>query len=146
MTCGGRARRKPVYRMSPMEEILNKANELGLMIRGTDLYRRYEELSVKMDADDAAKKLLEEYARVSEELYVKESSGSPIGVDEKKSFQDLTEKVSQNRLIKEYIATQSYFLNLMMQIQKIISEPAGEPIEQTRIIKPNSGGKIITDF
>jgi hypothetical protein len=33
-----------------------------------------------------------------------------------------------------------------MQIQKIISEPAGEPIEQTRIIKPNSGGKIITDF
>jgi cell fate (sporulation/competence/biofilm development) regulator YlbF (YheA/YmcA/DUF963 family) len=129
-----------------MEEILNKANELGLMIRGTDLYRRYEELSVKMDADDAAKKLLEEYARVSEELYVKESSGSPIGVDEKKSFQDLTEKVSQNRLIKEYIATQSYFLNLMMQIQKIISEPAGEPIEQTRIIKPNSGGKIITDF
>ncbi len=32
-----------------------------------------------MDADDAAKKLLEEYARVSEELYVKESSGSRSG-------------------------------------------------------------------
>ncbi len=129
-----------------MDEILNKANEIGLMIHGTDLYRRYEELSVKMDADDAAKKLLEEYARISEELYARESSGGPIEADEKKDFQELTEKVSQNQLIKEYIATQSYFLNLMMQIQKVISEPVGEPIEQTRIIKPNSGGKIITDF
>jgi len=34
----------------------------------------------------------------------------------------------------------------MMQIQKVISEPVGEPIEQSRIIKPNTGGKIITDF
>ncbi len=146
MTPGGRARPKPRSRKCPMEEILNKANELGLMIRGTDLYRRYEELSVKMDADEASKKLLQEYARVSEELYVKESSGTPIEAGEKKGFQELTEKVSQNQLIKEYIATQSYFLNLMMQIQKVISEPVGEPIEQSRIIKPNAGGKIITDF
>ena len=136
----------PVFRKNSMEEILNKANELGLMVRGTDLYRRYEELSVKMDADDAAKKLLQEYARISEELYARETSGSPIEVDEKRNFQELTEKVSQNQLIKEYIATQSYFLNLMMQIQKIISEPVGEPVDQARIIKPNSGGKIITDF
>ncbi|HNU90468.1 MAG TPA: YlbF family regulator [Spirochaetota bacterium] len=129
-----------------MEEILNKANELGLMVRGTDLYRRYEELSLKLDADEVSRELLEEYARVSEELYAKESSGAPIEVGEKKNFQELTEKISKNQLIKEYIATQSYFLNLMMQIQKVISEPVGEPIEQGRIIKPNAGGKIITDF
>ncbi len=127
-----------------MEEIIKKANELGLMIRGTELFKRYEEVSKKLEADAASKKLLEEFAQASEEVYQKEISGMPIEVDDKKRLQGLNDKVSQNDLLKEYIATQTYFMNLMMQIQKVISEPKGEPIEQSRIIKPNAPNKIIT--
>ena len=127
-----------------MEEIIKKANELGLMIRGTELFKRYEEVSKKLEADAASKKLLEEFAQASEEVYQKEISGMPIEVDDKKRLQGLNDKVSQNDLLKEYIATQTYFMNLMMQIQKVISEPKGEPIEQSRIIKPNAPNKIMT--
>ncbi len=129
-----------------MEEILQKANELGLMIKGTELYKRYEEISEKLEKDADARKLLEDYIQVSDEMYRKEHSGAAIEVEEKKKLQEMNEKISESQLIKEYLATQTYFLNLMMQIQKVINEPKGEPISQSRIIKPGSGGKIITDL
>ncbi len=129
-----------------MEELIKKANELGLMIKGTGLYKRYEEMSRKLEADADAKALLDEYGRLSEQLQEKEAQGAPIEVAEKQSMQEMVEKVTANQLIKEYIATQSYFFNLMMHVQKAISEPQGEPIEESKIIKPGQPGKIITDF
>lgn len=127
-----------------MEELIKKANELGLMIKGTEIYKRYEDVGKKLESDADSRKLLEEYAAISEEMYQKENSGGAIEVAEKQKFEDLHEKVSGNQLIKEYIATQSYFMNLMMQIQKAISEPKGKPIEESKIIKPGASGKIIT--
>ncbi len=129
-----------------MEEIIKKANELGLMIKGTDAFMRLEELSRKLDADDESKKLLEEYAKVMQEFQEKEAAGSSIEVEEKQQIQDLSEKVAENELIKEYIATNSYYLNMIMQIQKVIGEPQGEPIMESKIIKPNNSSKIITDL
>lgn len=126
-----------------MEEILKKANELGLMIRGTEISARFEEISKKIENDKDAKTLLEEYIQAMQEFEEKEASGRPIEAEEKKKMQDLSEKVSQNQLIKEFIATQTYFYNLMMQIQNAISDPKGEPIKESKIITPG-GGKIIT--
>ncbi len=127
-----------------MEEILKKANELGLMIKGSDLSVRFEEISKKIDNDKEAKSLLEEYAKATQEFQEKESSGRPIEVEEKKKITELSEKVSQNQLIKEFIATQTYFYNMMIQIQNTISDPKGEPIKESKIITPGTGGKIIT--
>lgn len=130
-----------------MEDILRAANDLGLLIKGTELYRRYEEVSLKLDADAPARELLEEYAGFSETMYEKESRGAPIEPDEKKRLQELTEKVTANPLLKEYIATQTYFMNLMMQVQQAISNPKGEPRTKSGIVTPGSGGgKIITGF
>lgn len=127
-----------------MEEILQKANELGLMIKGSDIYRRYEELVKKVEADANSKKLLEDYIKLSEEIYQKESSGGVIEVEEKQKLQDMSQTVSENQLIKEFIATQTYYVNMMMQIQNAISNPKGDPIGPSRIIKPGQSGKIIT--
>lgn len=127
-----------------MEEILQKANELGLMIKGSDIYRRYEELVKKIEADTNSKKLLQDYIKVSEEIYQKESTGGTIEVEEKQKLQDISQKVSENQLIKEFIATQTYYVNMMMQIQNAISNPKGDPIGPSKIIKPGQSGKIIT--
>ncbi len=129
-----------------MEEILKKANELGLMIKGTEIYKRFDELTKKLEGDAEAKKLLEDYAQYSEEMHRKEKSGSVIEVEEKQKLEELTEKVSQNQLIKEFVATQTYYLNMTLQIQKAINEPEGEPIDESKIIKPGNAGKIITDL
>ena len=129
-----------------MEEILKKANELGLMIKGTEVAQRFEELSKQLEKDKASKELLEEYVAVMNQYSEKESKGETIEVEEKNKVKELSEKVTENNLIKEYIATHSYFINMMMQIQQAISEPKGEPIKESKIIKPNNTGKIITDI
>ena len=130
--------------MAVMEEIIKKANELGLMIKGTDLAARLDELSSKLNADNEAKTLLDGYIKVMQEFEEKENQGKPIEVNEKKQIQEMSEKVSQNQLIKEFIATQSYFVEMMMAIQSAITEPKGEPIKESKIITPGSAGKIIT--
>jgi cell fate (sporulation/competence/biofilm development) regulator YlbF (YheA/YmcA/DUF963 family) len=127
-----------------MEEILKKANELGLMIKGTEIHNRFEEISNKIENDKEAKALLEEYVKITQEFQEKESTGSPIEVEEKKKIKELSEKVAQNQLIKEFIATQTYFYNMMIQIQNAISDPKGEPVKESKIISPVGGGKIIT--
>ena len=129
-----------------MEEILKKANELGLMIMGTDVYKRFDELRKRLEEDPDAMKLLDEYIKFSDEMQQKENSGTVIEVSDKQKLQEMSEKLSENQLIKEYIATQTYYMNLMLQIQKVINEPEGEPIAESKIIKPDQPGKIITDI
>lgn len=129
-----------------MEEILIKANELGLMIKGTEIFQRFDELRVQLEADDGARKILAEYANYSDEIMAKEQAGNPIEVEEKDKMKELSEKVTDNALLKEFIATQSYYMNMLMLVQKAITEPEGDPIGASKIIQPNSGGKIITDL
>ena len=129
-----------------MEEILKKANELGLMIKGTEISMRFEELAKKLESDKESKDLLEEYIKFMQEFQEKESKGGTIEVEEKNKMKELSEKVSENQLLKEYIATQTYFINMMVQIQKAISEPEGEPIRESKIITPGNAGKIITEL
>ncbi|MFH0974485.1 MAG: YlbF family regulator [Spirochaetota bacterium] len=127
-----------------MEEILKKANELGLMIKGSEITQRLEEITKRLDQDNEAKKMVDEYIKLSQDLQRKETAGILIEDDENKKIQELSEKMSVNEIIKEYIATQNYFMNMMMQVQNVISDPKGEPIKESKIITPGSSGKIFT--
>ncbi len=126
-----------------MDEILNKANELGLMIKGSEIFQRFEEISHKLDGDQEARKMLEEYAALSDTLMMKEKSGVSIEVSEKQELERMGKGLSENQLVMEFIATQTYYLNMIQQIQQAISNPKGDPITPSKIIKPG-GGKIIT--
>src|SRR6056297_1734778 len=129
-----------------MEGIISRANELGLMIKGTDVYKRYVEVVKKLEENPESRKLLEEFAQLSETVQQKEGTGQPVEVEEKQKIEELSAKVSEDELLKEFITAQSYYMNLMMMIQKAISEPEGEPIDESKIVKPNQPGKIITDL
>jgi len=129
-----------------MDAILHKANELGLMIRGTKIYQDFSEILKRIESDSTAKSLLEEYVSVSKEYQEKEASGTVIEIEAKRVLKELSEKVSANDLLKEYITCQSTYINLMMQIEGKISNPEGDPIGETKIIEPKKGGNIITDI
>ncbi len=129
-----------------MEEIIKQANDLGLMIKGTDVYKKYVEVVQKLDKEEESRKLLEEFVKLNEQVQQKEHSGQPVEVEEKQKLEELSAKVSENELLKEFISAQTYYMNLMMQIQKTISEPEGEPIDETKILKPSDPGKIIKDL
>ena len=123
-----------------MEEIIKKANELGLMIRGSDIYKKYSDLAKKVEEDSESKALLDEYIKLHNIMVEKEKSGTVIEVSEKQIYQEMSEKVSRNELLKEFIASQSYYMNMIIQIQNAMNEPEGEPISESKIIKPNNSG------
>jgi cell fate (sporulation/competence/biofilm development) regulator YlbF (YheA/YmcA/DUF963 family) len=104
-----------------MEELLEKANELGRMLKDTEVYSKYEKLSADLEADQDAKSLLEEYLNLFEEMHKKELGGFPIEVHEKEKITEVQKRVTENQLIVEYIDAKNRYVNLLMEIQKAVS-------------------------
>jgi cell fate (sporulation/competence/biofilm development) regulator YlbF (YheA/YmcA/DUF963 family) len=104
-----------------MEEILKKANELGKMLRETEVYSQYEKLSADLEADQDSRGLMDEYLNLFEEMHKKELSGGAIEVHEKEKLAEVQKRVSENHLIVEYIDAKNRYVNLLMEIQKSVS-------------------------
>ncbi len=104
-----------------MEEILKKANELGMILKKSGIYSNYEKLSAELEADPDSKTLLEEYLNLFEEMHKKEAGGGIIEVEEKEKLAEIQKRVSENRLIIEYIDAKNSYVNILMEIQKLVS-------------------------
>ncbi len=104
-----------------MEEILKKANELGVMLKNSGIYSHYEKLSAELEADADSKNLLDEYMSLFEEMQKKESGGGIIEIEEKDTLGEIQKRVSENRLIIEYIDAKNSYVKILMEIQKLVS-------------------------
>ncbi len=126
-----------------MEKILEAASRLGHLLNENDIVKRFRNLSEKLDKDQEAKKLLEEYLDFIQKYQELESKGSVIEVPDKQKMTDLTEKIKKHSLINEYFATQAYYMDVMRQINEAISNPKGDPPKKSTIITPNDDKQII---
>ncbi len=104
-----------------MEELLNKANELGLMIRHTKAFRDFEKFSLSVERDDDASALLEKYNEIAETIQKKHESGGIVEKYEQEMFKALTETVKQNPLILDYLRARDTYIDLLMKIHNSIS-------------------------
>lgn len=104
-----------------MEELFNKANELGLMIRHTGVYRNFEKLSVAVERDDDASALLKKYNEIAETIQRKNESGGIVEKYEQEMFKALTDTVKQNPLILDYLRARDTYIELLMKIHNSIS-------------------------
>ena len=58
-----------------MEEILAQAEDLGRLIRNTEIYRNFIRLSELLHSDGDAIKILDEYTRFSKEIKERQDTG-----------------------------------------------------------------------
>jgi cell fate (sporulation/competence/biofilm development) regulator YlbF (YheA/YmcA/DUF963 family) len=119
-----------------LDKILQKANELGHLIHHHEIVRRFRSLAERLEQDETARNLLDDLAQISQELHEKQSAGQPIEPEDKRRLAEIEEKVKANSLLSEFLATQSYYLHLMDQINYRISHPEGEPPRDSGIILP----------
>ncbi len=105
-----------------MDKVLKAANELGLMIKETDVYRAFTAASTAVEADEEGSKLLQEYSRVAEELQRKEDSGVPIEVFEKEQFQKLVEAVQESDLLVKFLESRNRYIEFLALVQNAIQE------------------------
>lgn len=119
-----------------LEKILNKANELGHLLQQHEIVRRFRDLSERLERNQASRQLLEELAERAQVHEIKLRMGHPIEPDEKRRLAELEEQVEKDALIREFLATQGYYLHLMAQVNEAVSRPTGEPPRESSIILP----------
>ncbi|HRX45934.1 MAG TPA: YlbF family regulator [Spirochaetota bacterium] len=104
-----------------MEDILIKANELGLLIKKTDACKNFEKLSAEIEQDEDASSLLNKYNEIAETIQKKQESGDTVEKYEQEMFKALTDTVTGNNLILEYLNARDIYIDLLMKIHNSIS-------------------------
>ena len=105
-----------------IRHILEIANELGHMIKETDIYRNFELASEKLELQPNLLKLLEEYEVCMQIIHERQSSGDVVEKFELDNLRELTKDVSENDLLMEFIKAKDEYVKLLTMIQEAVTE------------------------
>jgi cell fate (sporulation/competence/biofilm development) regulator YlbF (YheA/YmcA/DUF963 family) len=104
-----------------MEEILIKANELGVLIKETDAYTVFEELNKEVEKDNGASLLLKKYNEIAETIQQKQGEGFTLEKFEQERFRDISAAVASNELLLKYLKARDVYIKLLMSIHNALS-------------------------
>ena len=106
-----------------MNDILQKAKELGMMIAESGELEKLKIAEERQLADPEAQKLMMEYAQKRDEL-AKKAQSPDISKEEfediKNKMQEEFEKMCVNENVKAYLDASNAFSNLINQVNSII--------------------------
>lgn len=104
-----------------MQVILDKANELGKLINSTDAAVKFHEMESRVASDDTASMLLKKYNEFAEMIRMKQESGFEIESYEADEFSQITETVSSNTLLREYIKSRNRYMEMLVIINNSLT-------------------------
>lgn len=104
-----------------MKEILKKANELGLLIKNTDVYIKFEELNAEVENDKGASLLLKKYNEIAETIQQKQEAGFTLEKFEQERFRDISRAVASNELLFKYLKARDMYMELLLKIHNTLS-------------------------
>jgi cell fate (sporulation/competence/biofilm development) regulator YlbF (YheA/YmcA/DUF963 family) len=105
-----------------MEEILKKADELGMLIKDTDVYIEFERLNNEVEDDKEASLLLKKYNEIAETIKKKQERGFTIEKFEQERFKEISVAVTSNAMLLKYIKARDRYLVLLMNIHNALSD------------------------
>lgn len=120
--------------MADDQNLLAEARKLGSLIASQQVVKSYRDLARQVELDISARGLLEQFEQAMEALAVKEASGQPIEIAEKRNIQSLQQSVTIHPLLKKLVDSQMEYMGLMRKVQEAINAgvngeaiaPAGE--------------------
>lgn len=104
---------------------INLAKELAEALRESEEYREYQEAKKKVDEHEAAKIMLEDFRKKQLELEKKRLAGEEIPQAEMEKIKKLSEIITYNPYLRDYLLAEVKLQQLMMEIQKIIASGIG---------------------
>jgi len=104
-----------------MKEILDKANELGIILKSTEAFIEFQNIQDRINRDDYSGKQLKEYNSAAETLQLKQQNGIPIESYEQEQFRELTQKVIENPLLNDYLMKRDNYMGLLMLIHEAMN-------------------------
>ncbi|MBL4702084.1 MAG: YlbF family regulator [Phycisphaeraceae bacterium] len=110
--------------MATKEAIIDAATNLGKLIADNSVGKKLESAIGKLEKDTAAQQELTQYQQFIQALGEKEAAGQPIEVEEKQKLQALQNLVVQNLTLQQFQVAQMDYLDLMREVDQIISAQA----------------------
>jgi cell fate (sporulation/competence/biofilm development) regulator YlbF (YheA/YmcA/DUF963 family) len=103
-----------------MEKIFELAKELGEALAAHPIGKKYHGAKEALDADEAAKKIIQEYEQMATRLGQKERQGQPIEPEDKRGLAALQGKISASDSVKKWMEAQVEYLNLLRQVNELV--------------------------
>lgn len=103
-----------------MEKIIEIAREIGLLIRDTDIYKRYERAGRMLGSDRPASEKLDRYYTSSGEIETRKKMGDIVEQYEILELESLRDEINRSPVILEYLKCEKEYAELLILIQKEI--------------------------
>ena len=108
-----------------MVNVHDKAHELAKVIREMEDVKKLKEFSEKINADDKLKDLLKELREVQFLVFNEQRSQEKLSKETEEKFKAISEKVTQNEIVFEYIQYEQKIGIIVDDIMKILNEAFG---------------------
>lgn len=112
-----------------MEEILQKARELGRTIGAHSRTVEFMAAARAVAADRAAQQLLNDFQQQIDALRQRQAAGQPIEPQDKRRAADLQARVADDEKLKTMLRTQADYVQMMQAVHAAIEEAVGEVAE-----------------
>ncbi|MFC3932444.1 YlbF/YmcA family competence regulator [Streptococcus dentapri] len=106
--------------------IYDLANELERGIRELSEYQTLVEQKAKIDEDQEAKTLFDEFTSFQEQIYTAMQSGQMPSEDDQKKIQEMGEKIEANATLKAYLEAQQALSVYLNDIERIVFSPISD--------------------
>ena len=104
-----------------MDEILLKANELGLLIKKTGVYIEFLNLNKEVENDNGASLLLKKYNEIAETIQQRQAGGVTLEKFEQERFREISAAVATNQLLVKYLKARDRYMELLTSIHNALS-------------------------
>lgn len=101
-----------------MENLLKKANRVGLLIKKSDVYQNYETKKQQLEQNKKSYSLYESYLEISSNLENRKKSSDIIENYEFEEYKELLEVVSNDEIILDFFKSHENYINLLTKVQE----------------------------
>jgi cell fate (sporulation/competence/biofilm development) regulator YlbF (YheA/YmcA/DUF963 family) len=105
-----------------MQQPLDLARDLAKSLADSSEYRNYKAAKTKLEGEEAARLMFEDFRKKQIELERKKLSGQNALEPLETEIRKLSEIVGLNPYVREYLIAEYLFTKLVMDVQKIIGE------------------------
>ncbi|AIC93914.1 MULTISPECIES: YlbF family regulator [Shouchella] len=117
-----------------MSMTYDKAHELKDALEQSEEFKALHELHAQIEADEIAKKMLENFRKLQLDLQQKQMQGIQISEEEAQQAQQQFELVQQHELISKLMEAEQQLSVIITELNKIITEPLekiyGDPSQE----------------
>ncbi|MDH7578767.1 MAG: YlbF family regulator [Bacillota bacterium] len=121
--------------------IIQKAQELGYALLECEETTILRAAETNLDQDSEAQALIKDFQQQQKKIQKLQEAGIEIGEDDLEKFNEVQEKMKENKALQAYFAAQKNFQAILQQVNAIINQIlSGGPCSPSACSSCNSSG------